>query len=97
MDFLLWQALCNEALIPECVGMPLPLPTRKCSKCRQVKSIDEFHIRRADKIFGKQGYCKECQRLTADAWYANRGERAAKAKTAEVDALAQQWLDLCSG
>lgn len=40
---------------------------KKCSKCEEVKSIDEFSNRKANSD-GKRGQCKECQKKTMSNW-----------------------------
>lgn len=40
---------------------PAPAPTKRCSKCAEVKPLTEFN-RHAARRDGRQPYCRECQR-----------------------------------
>tara|TARA_R110000824_G_C14922675_1_gene647886 strand:+ start:55 stop:654 length:600 start_codon:yes stop_codon:yes gene_type:complete len=42
---------------------------KKCSKCKEVKSLDEFTINRKNKKDGKQGYCKKCSKEQKKKYY----------------------------
>lgn len=44
-------------------------PGKLCSRCRIRKSFGDFN-RDRDSADGRQGYCRECSRSAAAAWYA---------------------------
>lgn len=49
---------------------------RRCQKCGEYRSLDEFHQRKAGTY---QGYCKPCQRASVTEW-----KRANRARTAQL-------------
>lgn len=54
---------------------PLPAMTKQCSKCFEVKPLDEFHLC----CYGPNGACKACVKAKNKAYYeANKAKIAAK-------------------
>ena len=54
-------------------------PDKTCSKCRAVKSLDQFYADRHGKD-GKMSYCKSCRGQQTAAWQKNNPEKARKIK-----------------
>lgn len=44
---------------------------KRCPKCLEVKPLDEFNADQA-KADGRQGYCRECNRIYGDGYRAGR-------------------------
>jgi hypothetical protein len=52
---------------------------KQCSKCREIKSLNDFYIRRdGGSSDGFEGTCIKCRLMHGDNWYANNRERVAK-------------------
>lgn len=46
--------------------------TKKCAKCREVKSKDQFYTRKSKKWTYLKSYCKECDKAIAKKDYPNQ-------------------------
>ena len=52
------------------------METRYCKYCKQVKSVDEFYLRRkGDKTY-RQNDCKDCHRIRVREWSHKNPEKA---------------------
>lgn len=47
---------------------------KRCSKCGEVKPLDEFHRNKRNKRDGRQSRCRDCQREYNRQWYAANRE-----------------------
>lgn len=50
------------------------MKNKKCYKCEEIKSLDDFSIKKASKD-GRCGICKKCDNEKAKKWYANNIEK----------------------
>ena len=49
-------------------------PTKKCSKCQEVKPVTEFH-KRPDRKCGYRSKCKLCEKKISKQWWENNPEK----------------------
>lgn len=55
----------------ELVVIVRSMSEKRCPKCDDVKPLDEFNVEQA-KPDGRQGYCRECNRIYNDGYRAGR-------------------------
>lgn len=72
----------------------LTLKTKKCSKCGQTKSLDEFHKDKRNKIDGHQLQCKKCKSEYSRKKYLQSHPNARKHLFSEPNGLPKS-LKLC--
>ena len=53
-----------------------PMLLKRCKKCGQLKSINEFYIYRHGRYYVKDSNCKRCHNDQMLEWYAKNRERA---------------------
>lgn len=53
------------------------MKTKKCSKCGEVKSLDEFY-RNKENRSGRYSYCKKCQKESSKRWARDNPESIQK-------------------
>lgn len=63
-------------------------PVKECSKCHEVKDIDEFHMHRGSRD-GHQAWCKACVKANDKRRTAVRRKNTASAKAAALNAQAE--------
>lgn len=52
-----------------------PVDEKRCPKCGEVKPLDQFNVDHA-KPDGRQGYCRECNRIYGDGYRAGRARES---------------------
>lgn len=63
------------------------MQTKKCSKCGDSKSLDEFYFNK--KYNSHSGKCKECSKAASKAWAAKNKDRLKAWKEANKDKMRQ--------
>jgi hypothetical protein len=48
---------------PFTVGKVVPVMTKKCSKCKEIKLMNDFSPKKDMRKDGKHPYCKKCRAL----------------------------------
>src|SRR5271168_4640103 len=88
MNGIIAQSAEQRALTPEVASSRLAGPTKKCGRCRIIKSITEFH-RRGKKY---QGWCKTCKKAY-DAERFQRTKVEHRKKTERIQADFRRWAE----
>src|SRR5919109_784206 len=59
-----------------------------CARCREWKTIDQFHKSRT----GQFSYCRDCRNAYDRAYYADRGRSARRARQRASVEQARAWM-----
>lgn len=64
------------------------LDMRRCARCLQWKTLDEFHRSRTEQF----SYCRDCRNAYDRAYYADRGRSVRLARRRSAIDLARGWM-----